>query len=228
MNSPSAPSLTHALGRAVEGILRRLHVALPGRVLSYDATTQLADVKPMIPRMVPQALGGFLAEALPIIPAVPVVFPRCGQFFLSLPIAPGDSVLLVFCDYDPQEWRRTGEEVSPGVVRRGHVSNAVAIPGIEPRARQLASASATNLVLGQDGSSKPKLIVELDGNVRLGTQSGGEDFVALAGKLKTLFDAFANAVPVANDGGAAIHTAFKTAWQTTLGSSAASSKVRAD
>jgi len=227
MTVVNQPPLANAFLRAVEGIMRRLHVALPGRVEKYDATTQLADVKPMIPRLVPRRIGGYLAESIPVIPAVPVVFPRCGKFFVSFPIEKGDSVLLVFCDYDPQEWRRTGDEVSPGIDARGHVSNAVAIPGIEPKSRALVSASATDMVIGQDGTGKPRIVIEPDGNVRAGTQSGAEDFVALAGKVDAIFNILATWTVAPNDGGAALQTAIIGAW-TPGTSSAAATKVKAD
>jgi len=207
MTVVNGPSFVNAFERAVRGILRTLHVAMPGRVEKYDPATQLADVKPMIPRMIPKRIGGYLEEKLPVIPAVPIVLPRCGKFFVSFPIEKGDSVLLVFCDYDPQEWRRTGDEVSPGIDARGHIANAVAIPGIEPKARSLVSASATSMVIGQDGTSKPKVVIEPDGNVRLGTQSGAEDFVALAqlvkdelGAMRTFINAMVLPVSGSNAG----------------------------
>jgi len=86
----------------------------------------------------------------------------------------------------------------------------------------------------EEGSVPEELDFEASTVLRLG-DSAATDFVALApsvdSQLDTInnaLDAFAAAASVANDGGAAIQTAFKTAWGTPKpASDVGASKVKA-
>ena len=130
-----------------------LQTALPGIVQRYDATTQTADIQPCVNTMVLQPDGTFASEPMPVIPAVPVVFPRAGGFALTFPVAAGDCVLLVFCAADIGPWRvGQGGPVNPGTNQRHHLSNAVALPGLFPRGQSLQHPSS-NLHLGADTAS---------------------------------------------------------------------------
>ena len=202
------------------------HVAIPGRVERYDAATQIADVLPLVRHPVPQPDGSYALEDLPVVPSVPVIFPRVGRMFVSLPIAPGDTVQLLVNTAAIGHWRAgSGDVTDPGDLRRQHLAHAVAIPGLYARSAALGHASATDLVLGDDQGTrvaiKPDgtvtittgagvaLKIDADGTVHLGGAAG--EAVAMAAlvkgnldALKTIFDAWS---PVPNDGGAALKTA---------------------
>ena len=181
------------------------HVALPGRVQSYDAATQTADVVPLLRHPVPQPDGSYALEDLPVVPSVPVLWPRTGRWSLTLPMGPGDFVQLLVNSSDIGRWRAgDGSVVDPGDLRRQHLSHAVAIPGLYPRARALEHASATELVLGDTQGTRlsidasgtltvttgagPVLVVDADGTVHLGTPEGGALALAtgVAAALETL------------------------------------------
>ena len=98
MGQTRSPDLAEVLRAAVFQGLADTHTAMPGRVEKYDSQRQKADVKPLLKRTVVNLDGTELSEELPVIPDVPVVFPRAGGFFISLPIKKGDFVLLVFCE----------------------------------------------------------------------------------------------------------------------------------
>ena len=202
------------------------HVALPGRVQIYDAATQTADVVPLVRHPVPQPDGSYALEDLPVVPSVPVVFPRTGRWMLTLPIVAGDTVQLLVNTAAIGHWRAgSGDVTDPGDLRRQHLAHAVAIPGLYARSAALGHASATDLVLGDDQGTrvaiKPDgtvtittgagvaLKIDADGTVHLGGAAG--EAVAMAAlvkgnldALKTIFDAWS---PVPNDGGAALKTA---------------------
>lgn len=137
---------------AMEARLESVFTALPGEVIRYDADKQAADVQPMIKRVVRRSDGSAQAEDLPILPNVPVVFPAAGGFRLTLPVAKGDPVLLVFTQRPIDEWRRTGELSHPGDLRLHHPSGVVALPGLMPNAE--AGAHGENLVLGAKGGAE--------------------------------------------------------------------------
>ena len=164
--------------------LRELHTALPGRVESYDASKQTCDVLPMLKKQTPNGQGGYTTEDLPVLPNVPVAFPRGGGgFFMSFPLAKGDFVMLVFHERAIGAWRKKGEATAPGDLRMHSLAGAVAYPGLYPNDDALDDAHTANMVLGKDGSTA-QIHLKTDGTVHLGGENGAE-FVALAQKVLT-------------------------------------------
>lgn len=128
---------------ATEARLSAVHTALPGIVVSYDPATQTADVRPAVKRLVPTAEEGeYAAETLPVVPSVPVLWPRAGLSWFAPELHPGDGVLLVFCESDPTIYLRSGEVSEPADVRRHSMAHAVAIPGFGPSSAALPAPAA--------------------------------------------------------------------------------------
>lgn len=173
--------------------LRELHTALPGRVESYDASKQTCDVLPMLKKQTPNGQGGYTTEDLPVLPNVPVAFPRGGGgFFMSFPLAKGDFVMLVFHERAIGAWRKKGEATAPGDLRMHSLAGAVAYPGLYPNDDALDDAHTANMVLGKDGSTA-QIHLKADGTVHLGGENGAQ-FVALAtdvlNRLSAIVSAF--------------------------------------
>jgi hypothetical protein len=173
-----------------------LHTALPGRVESYDAATQTADVRPMVRRALPNVEGTTTPEDMPIVRSVPVVWPRVGSWFLHMPLEAGDSVLLVCLERDAARWRQTGDVSDPIDHRQHHLAHAVAVPGLFPRAAALSGLPAGKLAIGKSGGLTMTIG---DTTIDLGAAS---QFVALANlvnaRLDTIqaaFDAHVHPVP---------------------------------
>jgi len=176
------------LRRVLDARLTDLHTALPGRVRSYDAATQTADIEPMIKRGVPT--GGeedeVVLEALPVLPSVPVLFPSGGQCFVTFPLAVGDPVLIVFSERDTSHYRATGAVADPGVPTMHGLSGAVAIPcAFGPRSAAMSGVSSADLVVGRVNGLANLTIKS--GSAEFG---GSSDSVALASRVKTLETAF--------------------------------------
>lgn len=145
---------TEALRRVLDSFASDLHVALPGTVRSYDAATQTAEIELGVRRVLPAAdeeQDEDTSEALPILPSVPVAWPRAGGFFLHWPMAAGDTVLVVFSESDLNAWRESGGVVDPGVALRHALSGAVCHPGLSTRANPIADADGTHGRIGNDG-----------------------------------------------------------------------------
>lgn len=104
---------------------RNMHVATPGRIVSYNSGAQTASVKPLINRKVNGA-----DEVVPVINNVPVIFPRSGGAFMTFPVAAGDGCLLIFCDRSLDEWKGGAGEIAPDDPRAFDLSDAVAIMGL--------------------------------------------------------------------------------------------------
>jgi hypothetical protein len=187
--------------------IANVHTALPAQVMAYNAGAQTVDVQPQVMRVVqdPDELDAHgnaleLIESLPQIPGVPIAFPRSGDNWITFPITPGDTGLLIFAERSIDTWRANGRESDPGSLRMHNLSDAIYIPGVAPTSAALVT-SATAMVLNA---------AEIDlGGV------APPSFVALAtavtNALQTLKDAISNAVPVPNDGGAALQASIVTA-----------------
>lgn len=195
---PLEPTIQEVIADAIESRLLELHTAIPGKVISYDATTQTAEVAPVVQRAEPAVNGSSTLTPLPSIPNVPVQWPRGGGYAIHFPLAPGDHVLLVFSEAAIGHWRASGELAPPGDLRRHSLGYPVAIPGIAPESGPLTDAPADEGVL-----TVP------DGKV-LRVGGAGADFVALAAKVEAELDkiaqAFATFVP--GSGGAGFPDAY--------------------
>ena len=91
-----------------------LHCALPGKVISYDAEHQTAEIQPAV------KLGSM---TYPILTDVPVFMP------MPFEVNPGDACLVVFADVDIDGWFESGEACEPGSARKHSLSDGFAFVG---------------------------------------------------------------------------------------------------
>ena len=93
-----------------------LHCALPGTVVSFDPSTQTAEIRPTV------RSGGL---AFPVLSDVPVFMP------VPFEIRPGDACLVVFADIDIDAWFDTGIPQEPNSTRRHSLSDGFAFIGFK-------------------------------------------------------------------------------------------------
>lgn len=144
-----------ALAEFVSDRLRRVNTVLPGRIESYNPTTGKAEVRPLLRE---KYADGEVVEP-PVIANVPVVFPRTAAASITLPVARGDGVLLLFCQRSLDTWLSTGGMANPDDVRMHSLSDCIAIPGLVPFS--VGGTGETDLVIQRgdaqfkiDGSNK--------------------------------------------------------------------------
>lgn len=195
------------LRQILAGQKTELHTAMPGTVVSYDATNQVADIRPGIKRVIPATSDEVedRVEELPILPAVPVAWPRAGTFFVHGVLVAGDGVLLVFCEADINAWLEGNTSSDPGTPERHGLSGAVAVPGLFPSSSSIGTVSSSNPKIGIDGDVNA--IEFTSSQVRC----GGSASLAMATGLQAMFDAISGASTTANDGGAAFKAAILAA-----------------
>lgn len=193
MSTARAPSWAEVISQAIDHRLSGVWTALPGRVESYDASSQTVAVQPVVQDVVADPAGALLAANMPQLPRVPVCFPQAGGYYLTFPLQAGDTVLLVFCARSLDRWRTTGRinEV-PSDQRMHDLSDAIAIPGIRPSTMPLAAPSVPtdHMAMGQDGGAS---IHFHPNEVRV----GGDDataYVALANLVTARLDALMAAI----------------------------------
>jgi hypothetical protein len=137
---------------AMDHLLAQLRVALPGIIASFDPQTQTAVVQPAVRERV--KIGGVERDVdLPLLPDVPVVFPRAGGFCLTLPVKPGDECLVVFADLCIDGWWAAGGAQNMAEKRRHDLSDAFAILGPWSQPRRVSGYSASGAQLRNDAGT---------------------------------------------------------------------------
>jgi len=181
------PTLAEIIRNAIASRLSDLHVALPGRIESYDPSTQTAEVLPMIRRAIPDTAGAIQHEDLPKIPNVPVLFPRgsADTYSITWPIAVGDFVLLVFNSWAIGQWRETGAVSNPVDLGKHGLGNPIAIPGIAPKTGSIPTDPAALVIEGAEVKVGPAAV----------------DFVAMNAKVLAELGSIASALSSHTHGG---------------------------
>lgn len=184
----SPVSLCEAIRAGVDAAVGDIHTCLPGRVVSYDAETCQATVKPMVKRALYDVDDDERTfEDLPEIPKVLVMWPRAGAYAITFPLAAGDSVLLIFAQRSIAEWRTGGDVSEPADARTHSIGHPFAIPGAFPDTDAMSTspldvaAREAGVVVGQHaGNGRIEIGASI---IKIGKDA--TDFVALATPTQT-------------------------------------------
>lgn len=151
------PSLAEVIRNALDSAFRECHVSLPAVVISYDATTQTAQVQPLLTLPVVDTNGNVSNESRPVINDVPVLFPSGGGYRLIFPVEAGDLVTLIMADQSLDIWKAKGTETDPIDLRTHDLSDAVAIPALGPKNAPWTVPGSGAAYLGKDGGIQLEL-----------------------------------------------------------------------
>lgn len=185
------------------------------------------DVQPMTKRAVDNREGGTSYETLPIIPNVPIAFPKAGAISITWEVPVGSFGVILHLTSSEAEFRRDGTSIAtPGDLRRKHLGHAVFLPLFPGPDSAVA-----------DSVDDPALVLTAPA-VKIGSKDATH-FAALANlveaRLTEFAGAFCAAVPTPMDGGAAIQAYVKgqlggAGWDILTGAppTVASSKVKID
>lgn len=207
---PQLDDILRVLGRAIKlGI--RTHVA--ARVVLYDAAKQTAKVQVeqrMVVRLraidelppgaelrgTPPDAEAVLAPT--VVEGIPVIFPGTSSAYLTVPIVPGTTGTLHVHDRSLTAWLTQGIPCDPVVAWTHALESGEFHPGLRPDTGPITPPTDLTATVVEGPI------------VKIGR--GATIPIAKATPLVSALDAFANATPVAQDGGAAIHNAFKLVW----------------
>lgn len=196
-----SPVLTEVIETRLDVRLDGLHTTMPGKIEKWDPALQKADVKPLLKRPLADEDGNDIdAESLPVIPDVPVRFPRAdfagSKFFMSWPLKKGDLVTLHFTERSLDQWlsKPAGEDVDPLQFRTHDLSDCFAVPGLYPFEEVLADVHPDNLVIGKDGGTQ--MHFKPNNEIHFSDSGDGEgaEFLALAQKTFDEINALRSAV----------------------------------
>ena len=174
-------------------LMAELMVGLPGKVASYDAATQTADVDVMLrrPLRVDEDEEGELEfVAYPRLPRVRVMNLAWGAWTITAPLAAGDPCFVQVLDADPSAYLRTGNASNPERLGRHRLAFAVCWPALRPDPAAISNAHADRMVIGKDGDS-PRIeltaaggVIVHSSDIKLGSAAASV-FVALSTKVDT-------------------------------------------
>lgn len=140
------PTFASVLERAVSAGLYNVHVCIPGRVESYDASKRKISALPLIWRGHREEDGSRTGSRPAVIQEIPLIFPGSGGVRVKFPVSEGDVVLLLFSGHSLDRWLARGGEVDPEDDRRHQESDCIAIPGLQPFGGEGADGEAATYI----------------------------------------------------------------------------------
>ena len=176
-DAQAAPTIEGAHAAQIEGVLKDVHTCVPGIIVSFDATTQTAQVQPALQRIFTER-G---AVNLPLCVDVPVAFPGGGGFFLTFPVAPGDECLLWFAERAIDLWHALGGTQPPAEYRLHDLSDGMAIVGLNSQPNILASFNTTDVEL-RNRARTARVTMKVDGTIEV-LNGAGSYILAASGNL---------------------------------------------
>ena len=187
----SNPTLAEVLSSAMLRQENDIHTALPGKIKSYDATTNTATVSPLIERSIFDDEGNESAGPYADIHSVPVLWPRSGGYTLRMPVSAGDTCLLLVSEADIEQWQESGTLSAPEDDRRFDLSDAVAVMGLfsapaEDSAPTDPAEAEAGMLVGKEGEDS-RIFID-DSEIRMGGMDSS-DYAVLESKLQTQLDA---------------------------------------
>jgi hypothetical protein len=187
---------------AMEGNQAGIWTAMPCIVQSVDLTKMtLSCVIAIQGRMEDQ--NGLLSFVnISPIQDVPIVFPSAGGFTITMPIAVGDEVLVLFAARCIDSWWQNGGFGNVPMEYRMHdLSDGFAIPGPKSVPRAIASISATDLQIRNDAGTT-YLSIGADG--KIGFTNATVSLNKVLTDLETLLNTFMTVLAGFGGGGAPV------------------------
>lgn len=161
--------MTVAIENIFFSLTEDFHTCLPGRVEKYDFKTQKATVKPLLKKV----YNDKSVLEMPVLPNVPVIFPRTKRSGVTFPLERGDGVLLLFTERALERWKLSGDVSEPGDSRRFDLTDSVCIPGLFSFNQTNIASNNDDLEIQHEGQ---KVTIKKNGDIELGA---GESLLSL-------------------------------------------------
>lgn len=150
---------------ALEGNQSGLWTAMPGIVQSVNLAKMTCQVQLAIQGRYEDQTGNINWINISPVQDVPICFPSAGGFTITLPIAAGDEVLVIFASRCIDAWWQSGGHANKPLEFRMHdLSDGFAIPGPRSVPNVFPSISSTDLqIRNQAGTTY--LSIGADGKI---------------------------------------------------------------
>lgn len=151
---------------ALEGWQAGIWTALPCTVVSINWDQLTIVAQPTIQGVNTDEAGNDTFVDYPQLGDVPILFHSCGGYAFTLPLTPGDEVLVIFSSRAIDSWWQTGGNGNPPIENRMHdLSDGFAIPA------QMSNPKTANY--GPNVSRTSARITTLDGSSYMELAPGG-------------------------------------------------------
>lgn len=184
-----------AIRTAIDRFTAQLRFCIPAKVIDFDEEKQLATCVPAVRKLVTKE-GKQEFIDLPSIIKVPVIYPHAqtAGFALTLPIKPGDQVLLCVADRSIDKWVDFGEIQNPHEpveLRHNDLTDSLAIIGATPCPFALANYQTDGIELrNKNRSVRVKVtdsLVELvAGDAKITVNKNGDIILNAGGSTLTV------------------------------------------
>lgn len=150
----------------LEGNQVGLWTALPAIVTKVTLSAMTIEVQPALQAVIEDETGKLTPVNLPLLVDVPIVFPSAGGFTITLPIAIGDEVLVIFSSRCIDAWWQSGGVQQAMEARMHDLSDGFAIPGPRSTPRKISGISSTALQMRNDAGTS-YVEISADGKIKL-------------------------------------------------------------
>lgn len=144
---------------AFNGLISGVWTSMPGYIVSYDADTNTATVQLGVNGLVTAPDDSVSPVNLPLLPDLPVMFPRGGGCTLTFPVKEGDECLVLFAARACAAWKASGGVQPPNQPRTHSLADGFIYLGPMSQANKVSGISTDKAQLRSDDGST---YVELD------------------------------------------------------------------
>jgi hypothetical protein len=155
----------------LDGRQSGIWTALPCIVTKVNLSAMTLEAQPAIQGVTYDQNNNPTYVNLPILGDVPIVFPSAGGFTLTLPIAVGNEVLVVFASRCIDAWWQQGGVQLPIEMRMHDLSDGFAIPGPKSQPKVIGGISSTGAQLRNDAGTT-YIELSADGSIKLVSPTG--------------------------------------------------------
>ena len=141
-------SLSAAIRLACKNMLKEVHTTIPGYIVSFNPTTQSAQVQVSIRRVYVNNRSGEDVQTAVQVPAlihVPVIFLRGGGWCITFPVKAGDECIVHFSERAIDTWRKNGGVQDPKDWRMHDYSDAICQVGLSSEANIITDFDNANM-----------------------------------------------------------------------------------
>lgn len=161
LNRLTEPDITEYLNRRMRDIGTKLNCHTIGTIVSFNPALQTAVVSvnflTVVKGVNPLGNTGQTTDQIqtpsPQLIDVPIIFLQGGSSYITMPIAAGDTCLVLFNDRDMDTWLQTGQTAVPLSNRIHSINDAMALVGLRSLVKTLANYNP-NLISITDRSGE--------------------------------------------------------------------------
>lgn len=148
-----------AMQTAMDGRQAQMHTGMPGKIVSYNATTMTAVVQPLLQAFQTMPDGSTQPVTIAQVQDVPVHFPGGGGAILTFPVKVGDECWLKFSERSLDNWHQMGGVQQPSDWRMHDINDCVAEVGVRSQPAVPGNVSSTTTQLRTDDGT---LVIDMD------------------------------------------------------------------